>query len=192
MKDSTTLVLTRKAMPDGTLYVQAGGRGYAVKIAPYHFDNLTKSDGGFFGDNILGIDETKTNELRFNDALGKKKETLLKSVEGAGGPAKTVWNARPGRTFTSEKVQDLLTALKGLRLETSSGIVKKGGEVLSFSLVQDKVMHSIRIWNKPVTNDENTCFAFQADNASQAYCLEESSLQNLVNSLARLYEAPAR
>lgn len=192
MKDGTTVALSRKAAADGTFYVRTADRGYAVKLAVYHFDNLTKSDGAFFGDNIFAIDEAKVSEVRFQDVFGKKKEVLTKKTEGTGDAAKTIWIAGRDRSFSADKVKELINAVKELRLETSSSVVRKGSEVLSVSLTLDKLVRAIRIWDRPSSGEGSSCFPLQIDRSAQLYCVQESSLRSLVNVLANLYQPPAK
>ncbi len=181
-KDAAPIVLRRKYNDKGEFFIREGEKPYAIRVAVYHFSNLDRNDGGFFGDDLFHIDETKVSEVRFNVPGLKKKETLTLKAGAAS------WTTAKGVSFDAEKVKNLIQAVKSMRLATSPVAFRKSSEFLTISItsalpgrVEVKVLQPVQGANGVA------CYPVLIDKVAGNYCLEDSTVRQFSGAVEALY-----
>ncbi len=168
----------------GEYYINFSENQNIFRIPDLVVKALSKTDGDFFADNPLSVDEGTMTELAITDKEeGTKSLSLIKSSVPAeeGKPAEVVWKLSTGELPDKEKIQNLLNQLRSLSLQTLPVDVNQSVNNAMVIGVKNGEQSNLKYQlSKGVSVDPQIeeCHLFIIPQDSHNYCVSKQWMEN--------------
>ena len=207
--DENRITITRGKRDDtgDNYYVKTSDASYAFFVPVTAFNNLLKTDGDFFVNNPLEINDNNFMELKVDDIEKNRKIAIIKSsekekVDEANKTASdiVIWKSPEGKMFNPGDVKDMIRELQKITIKTIPLIPQSVENILAISITKENELAEYEVSKSISFDDGQEYHLLRIKNDTQMYCVgtnEISAIRSVILSLeekkatAPLQEEPA-